>query len=120
MESLFFFKNSTSIDPFLVYSGDASFPASTSKPVTQVVGKAASTTAVSSSLNPSIYGQSVTFTATVVLGTESGTMLGNGLPEGAPLVFQGSRRCRWFLLVGKQSAVKSSPAARRCSRRSAD
>jgi len=60
-----------------VYSGDASFAASTSKPVTQVVRKAASTTAVSSSLSPSIFGQSVTFTATVApqfSGTPMGTV----------------------------------------------
>ncbi len=48
-----------------VYAGDASFAASTSKAVKQVVGKATTTTAVVSSANPSSVGQSVTFTATV-------------------------------------------------------
>jgi hypothetical protein len=47
-----------------VYSGDAAFAASTSAPLTQIV-KAASSISVGSSLNPSAYGQSVTFTATV-------------------------------------------------------
>ena len=48
-----------------VYGGDSNFAASTSKAVTQVISKATTTTALASSLNPSIVGQSVTFTATV-------------------------------------------------------
>jgi hypothetical protein len=48
-----------------VYSGDSNFAASTSKAVSQVVSKATTTTALTSSLNPSNVGQSVTFTATV-------------------------------------------------------
>jgi len=46
-----------------VYSGDSNFFGSTSKAVSQVVSKA--TTALASSLNPSNFGQSVTFTASV-------------------------------------------------------
>jgi hypothetical protein len=50
------------------YSGDAAHsPASGS--VTQVIAKASTTTALSSSVNPSNSGQSVTFTATVSSGT---------------------------------------------------
>jgi hypothetical protein len=48
-----------------VYGGDASFAPSTSTALHQSVAKAASTTALVSSLNPSVVGQSVTFTATV-------------------------------------------------------
>jgi len=48
-----------------VYGGDATFAPSTSTAVRQVVAKAASTTVLVSSLNPSVFGQSVTFTATV-------------------------------------------------------
>jgi hypothetical protein len=48
-----------------VYSGDSNLAGSTSKAVTQVVGKATTTTALASSLNPSNFGQSVTFTASV-------------------------------------------------------
>jgi len=49
------------------YSGDASFTGSTSPLLTQtvVVGTIATTTALTSSLNPSAFGQQVTFTATV-------------------------------------------------------
>jgi Bacterial Ig-like domain (group 3)/Beta-propeller repeat len=48
-----------------VYSGDSNFAASTSKAVSQVVNKATTTTTLSSSLNPSNVGKSVTFTAKV-------------------------------------------------------
>lgn len=47
------------------YSGDANFVASTSPAMSQVVQKATTKTALTSSLNPSIAGQSVTLTATV-------------------------------------------------------
>jgi hypothetical protein len=60
-----------------VYSGDTSFAASISKVVTQFVSKAASKTALSSSPNPSMFGQSVIFTATVApqfSGTPTGTV----------------------------------------------
>jgi hypothetical protein len=47
------------------YPGDAVFATSTSSADSQVVNKATSSTTITSSLNPSTYGQSVTFTATV-------------------------------------------------------
>jgi uncharacterized repeat protein (TIGR03803 family) len=47
------------------YGGDAAHIGSTSAAVTQVVNLDKTTTTVSSNLNPSIYGQAVTFTATV-------------------------------------------------------
>ena len=55
-----------------VYSGDIDDPGSTSPAVNQVVNSAsgaATTTGLASSLNPSLFGQSVTFTATVSGGT---------------------------------------------------
>jgi len=48
-----------------VYGGDPNFAGSKSKAVSQVVNKATTTTTLTSSLNPSNFGQSVTFTATV-------------------------------------------------------
>ena len=48
-----------------VYGGDSNFLASTSKAWAQDVNKATTTTTLTSSLNPSNYGQAVTFTATV-------------------------------------------------------
>ncbi len=48
-----------------VYGGDSDFNGSQSKPVRQIVGKATTTTALTSSLNPLTAGQWVTFAATV-------------------------------------------------------
>ena len=48
-----------------VYSGDGNYVTSTSAALSQVVNKAASTTILVSSLNPSTAGKSVTFTATI-------------------------------------------------------
>jgi hypothetical protein len=47
-----------------IYSGDGNFKASTGK-VTQIVDKYTTTTVLVSSLNPAMYGQGMTFTATV-------------------------------------------------------
>ena len=48
-----------------VYSGDDNYPRSTSALYSQVVNRAATTTTLASAPDPSVYGQSVTFTATV-------------------------------------------------------
>jgi len=59
-----------------VYGGDSNFAGSTSKAVSQVVSKATTKTTLTSSLNPSKVGQSVTFTASVKPqfgGTVTGT-----------------------------------------------
>ena len=47
-----------------VYGGGGGFSGSTSPALTQTVNQAQTTTAVSSSVNPTVFGQSVTFTAT--------------------------------------------------------
>jgi hypothetical protein len=60
-----------------VYGGDNNFGTSTSPLLSQVVQKATTSTAVSSSLNPSTVNQSVTFTAKLswsVTGTPTGTV----------------------------------------------
>ncbi|MDE2242896.1 MAG: Ig-like domain repeat protein [Bradyrhizobium sp.] len=59
-----------------VYGGDGNFATSTSSPLTFVVNQAASSTQVTSSLNPSAVGGAVTFTATVTVpnGTATGTV----------------------------------------------
>jgi hypothetical protein len=59
-----------------VYGGDSNFAGSTSKAVSQVVSKATTTTALTSSQNPSNFGQSVTFTASVA-PQFSGTVKGS-------------------------------------------
>jgi len=59
----------------VVYSGDANYLGFQSAPLSQVVNaKASSATAVSSSVNPSIVGQSVKFTALVTPTSATGTV----------------------------------------------
>src|SRR5207244_4328568 len=79
-----------------VYSGDTNFNTSTSAVLTQTVNKANTTTAVTSSVNPSVFGQSVTFTATVAAvspgaGTPTGTVQFtiDGVNFGAPVTLVG-------------------------------
>ena len=60
------------------YGGDVSFVTSTSSTVSQVVNQASTTTALASSVNPSVFGQSVTFTATVAaVSPGAGTVAGS-------------------------------------------
>jgi Big-like domain-containing protein/List-Bact-rpt repeat protein len=75
------------------YAGNGSFLTSTSAPVTQTVNKASSSTSVSSSLNPSGAGQTITFTAVVsslvavptgtVTIKDGGAVLGTGTLNGS-------------------------------------
>ena len=58
-----------------VYSGDPNFTTSTSSVLSQVVLQASSTT-LTSGTNPSVSGQSVTFTATVAASSGAGTPTG--------------------------------------------
>jgi hypothetical protein len=60
----------------VVYSGDANNAASTSTAISQVVTKAATSITLTASPNPSMTGQSVTFTATVTSST-TGTPTGS-------------------------------------------
>ena len=64
-----------------VYGGDSKFPGSKSNTVKQVVKKFATTTALSSSPNPSAYGQAVTFTAVV-------TSSAGAPPDGESVTFK--------------------------------
>jgi hypothetical protein len=62
-----------------VYSGNPTYATSTSVPVTQVVAMGSTTTVVAASVNPSVSGQTVTYTATVsavapAAGTRTGTV----------------------------------------------
>lgn len=68
-----------------VYDGDSNFTTSTSAVLTQTVNRTGSTTAVSSSLNPSSTGQPVTFTATVAPGAGA-----TGSPSGTVTFMDGA------------------------------
>jgi VCBS repeat-containing protein len=70
----------------VVYSGPADFNGSSSPVLTQKVNKAKTSVRVTSSANPSVSGQSVTFTATVVA-----TEPGSGTPTGKVTFKDGSR-----------------------------
>jgi hypothetical protein len=59
------------------FAGDSTYPPVTSSALGFNVGKGPTTTSLGSSLNPSTFGQSVTFTATVVA-----TPFGGGVPTG--------------------------------------
>ena len=76
-----------------VYSGDSNYPATTNT-VAQTVNKASTTTTLTSSANPSSYGGSVTFTATVTSGAtgtvtfkDGSTTLGTGTISGGQATF---------------------------------
>jgi Bacterial Ig-like domain (group 3)/Beta-propeller repeat len=76
-----------------VYGGDSNLLGSTSKPVDQVVNKATTTTTLTSSLNPSNFGQSVTFTASV-------TPQFNGAVKGSVTFFDGTTALKTVALSG--------------------
>lgn len=68
-----------------VYNGDSSFARSSSAAVSQTVNRASTATALTSSLNPSMAGQAVTFTAFV-----SPTAPGAGTPTGTVTFMDGA------------------------------
>jgi hypothetical protein len=112
------------------YASDGHFLSSSSSVLNQVVNQDATTTALSSSKNPSVYGQSVTFQATVKAaapgsGTPTGTVtfLDDGNPIGTAAL--NSRGVATFatssLATGSQSitAIYGADANFRTSRSAA-
>jgi Bacterial Ig-like domain (group 3)/FG-GAP-like repeat len=79
-----------------VYAGDANFATSTSKSLSQVVAKAASTTTLTSSQNPSGFDQAVTFTATVAPQF-------SGTPTGTVSFYNGTTKLRTTILTGSSA-----------------
>jgi hypothetical protein len=69
------------------YGGDTNFITSSGL-LTQVVNKAHTTTALSSSANPSVSGQSITFTATISVNSPGSTAV--ALPTGTVNFYDGS------------------------------
>src|SRR5206468_3824377 len=57
-----------------IYAGDASNIGSTSSALSQTVNTQSTTTTLASSVNPSTFGQTVTWTATVMGSSPSGTV----------------------------------------------
>ena len=87
-----------------IYSGDSNFSGSTSGVFKQQVVKAASSTKVTSSLNPSNSGKSVTFTATVKSST-------TGTPTGNVSFMDGATKLGSHALSGGVAAFTTSKLA---------
>ena len=87
-----------------VYSGSANFNASTSAVLAFVVSKAATSTAVTSSLNPSTHGSLVTFTATVKSST-------TGTPTGSVAFKDGTTTLGTLTLSSGKAAFTTSALA---------
>jgi hypothetical protein len=95
------------------YGGDTNFLTSTSGTLAETVNAAPTTTLLTSSANPSVTGQSVTFTATVsssVAGTQSGTVSfyldGSTTPAGSAALSAGAAQFSTSSLsVGNHTVV---------------
>jgi len=74
------------------YAGDTNYNAVTSSAITQNVNKASPTLTLVSSVNPSFYGGSVTFTATISISGATGTVTfyDNGASIGTSSILSGS------------------------------
>jgi len=83
-----------------VYGSSSSYLGSTSAVLNQEVDQDATRTAVSSSINPSVYGQSVTFTATVTASAP-----GSGTPTGTVTFYDGSTQLGTGTLNSSSSAT---------------
>ena len=88
------------------YQGDSNFLTTTSASLKQTVQKAETTTDLVSSVNPSVYGQSVTFTATV-----SVVAPGGGAPAGSVTFKDGSTTLGSVVLAGGVATYTTSKLA---------
>ena len=87
------------------YSGDSSFKTSTGT-VSQTVGQDGTSTSLVSSANPSVFGQSVMFTATV-----SANVPGNGTPTGTVTFMDGSTKLATVALGGGSAIYTTAKLA---------
>jgi hypothetical protein len=69
----------TLVNLMAVYQGDSNDSGSSSPSLSVTVAKASTTTAIASSVNPSVQGQAVTFTATVAPSAATGTVTFSGV-----------------------------------------
>ena len=95
------------------YNGDASHQQSTSPEVTQVVGLQPTTTTLASSLDPSIFGQPVTFTATVsdLAGGSGAGPAVDGIPTGTVEFFDGATSIGTATLSGGVATLTTTVLA---------
>jgi hypothetical protein len=88
------------------YNGDANFNSSTSGTLTQTVNMDGTATSLASSVNPTVYGQSVTFTATV-----SAAAPGSGTPTGTVTFMDGATTLGTGTLSGGTASFTTSSLA---------
>jgi hypothetical protein len=88
------------------YSGDGNFVTSTSGPLNRIVNESATTSKVTSSVNPSVFGESVTFTATV-----TAVAPGSGTPTGSGTFMDGSTALATSSLSGGTATISISTLA---------
>jgi len=86
-----------------VYGGSMDYGTSTSSVLTQTVNKAASSTTLTSSLNPSTLGKSVTFTITVVTVAP-----GSGTPTGVVTLKNGATTVGTATLASGKATISTS------------
>jgi hypothetical protein len=87
-----------------IYGGNANFAGSTSPALMQTVNKAANSTSVASSNNPSIFGAAVTFTATVMSSA-------TGAPTGTVTFQDGATTLGTGMLSGGTATLSTSALA---------
>jgi len=95
------------------YAGDANYATSASTTLTQMVTQATTTTALISSLNPSTYGTSVTFTATVsptAPDGESVTFYDSGVSIGTGTTASGSATLATAALAAASHTITATYA----------
>jgi hypothetical protein len=85
------------------YGGDTHFTGSTSGALTQTVNKDGTTTTVTQSSSTSVYGQSVTFTATVAAAAP-----GSGTPQGTVTFLDGGTTLGTATLSGGTASFTTS------------
>src|SRR5262249_12979320 len=83
----------------VLYAGDTNFASSSSAVLTQIVNPAASLTTISAATTPSVFGQSVAFTATVTAAVP-----GMGTPTGTVTFVDGSTPLGSAVLDGSGTA----------------
>src|SRR6266436_1257975 len=87
-----------------IYGGDASFAISTSPVLMQTMNNTANSTSVASSNNPSIFGATVTFTATVISSA-------TGAPTGTVTFQDGAATLGTGMLSGGTATLSTSALA---------
>jgi ELWxxDGT repeat protein len=89
-----------------LYGGDTNFRANTSAPLSQAVNQDSTTTTIVAVPTPSVYGQSVTFTATV-----SANLPGAGTPSGTVTFMEGTTTLGTGTLTGGTANFTTSALA---------